>query len=237
MVLGLVIGPVVGAVAAAAALVLLSVAVRRAATAAAVALLRAEWLDPDDEPRLANLVEGLCASFGLRAPRLLVVADPVPNACALGADPGAALLVTSGLLDRVGLMEMEGVVAHELAHIKRHDAAVSAVALTVVGPLGWLTGNDAWLHRAVGRGREYRADQLGAAMVRYPPGLHDALESFQSYEVAQGGPGSTDRSVFGGRRSAMSRWLWIDPSVGRRQAPVTGELDATRVRIEALAEW
>ena len=166
-----------------------------------------------------------------------MVADPVPNACALGTDPAAALVVTSGLLDWTGLMEMEGVVAHELAHIKRHDAAVSAVALAVVGPLGWLTGNDAWLHRAVGRGREYRADQLGAALVRYPPGLHDALESFESYETAHGGAGSTARSVFGGRRSAMSRSLWIDPSVGPRQASVTGELDATRVRIEALAEW
>jgi Zn-dependent protease with chaperone function len=238
VVLGVLVGPAVGAAAAAAALVVLTVAVPQVATGIAVALLGARPLDLGAQPRLANLVDGLCASFGLRVPRLLVVDDPVPNACALGADPAAALVVTSGLLRRLGLIEMEGVVAHELAHIKRHDGAVAAVALVVVGPLAWLTANGEWLHRAVGRGREYRADQLGAALVRYPPGLHDALESFESFESSGGGDGSgPGRSVFAGRRWAMSRWIWIDPSVGRRREAVIGELDATHVRIEALAEW
>jgi Zn-dependent protease with chaperone function len=236
VVVGVVAGPVVGGVSGAAVLVALTMVVRRTAVRVSLWLLGARPLEPGDLSRLENLVEGLCASFGLRVPRLLVVDEAVPNACALGADPTAALVVTAGLLDRLGLMEMEGVVAHELAHVKRHDAAVSAVALAVVGPLGWLTGDDAWLHRAVGRGREYRADQVGAALVRYPPGLHDALVSFESYEATspvacRGG------SVFAGRRAAMSRWVWIDPSVGRRQAVTTGELDATSVRIEALAEW
>ncbi|MHB1585416.1 MAG: M48 family metalloprotease, partial [Acidimicrobiales bacterium] len=235
VVLGAVAGPVVGGAVGAAVLVVLTVVVRRSAVRLSLSLLGARPLEPGDQPRLENLVEGLCASFGLRVPRLLVVDEAVPNACALGADPTAALVVTGGLLDRLGLMEMEGVVAHELAHVKRHDAAVSAVALAVVGPLGWLTGDDAWLHRAVGRGREYRADQIGAALVRYPPGLHDALASFESCEATS--PDAAGGGTFAGRRAAMSRWVWIDPSVGRRQAPATGELDATSVRIEALAEW
>lgn len=237
VVLGAVVSPLVGAVVGAAALVVLTVVVRRAAVGLSIFLLGARPLEPGDQPRLENLVEGLCASFGLRVPSLLLIDEPVPNACALGADPTAALVVTAGLLDRLGLMEMEGVVAHELAHVKRHDAVVSAVALAVVGPLGWLTGDDRWLHRAVGRGREYRADQIGAALVRYPPGLHDALASFEAYEVASSVAPDRGGSVFSGRRAAMSRWVWIDPSVGRRHAPTIGELDATSVRIEALAEW
>lgn len=234
VVLGVLAGAVVGAVVAVVAVVVVTVLVRRVATPLTARLLGARPVDADDVPRLANLVEGLCASFGLRPPALLLVEDPVPNACALGGRPdAAALVVTSGLLDRLGLIEMEGVVAHELAHVKRHDTAVSVVAVAVLAPLAWLTGSDGWLHRAVGRGREYRADQLGTALVRYPPGLHDALAVFESSP----GPSADGGSVFAGRRAAMTRWLWIDPSVGRRHAGTQGELDATRVRIDALAEW
>jgi hypothetical protein len=108
---------------------------------------------------------------------------------------------------------------------------VASVAVATLAPLVWLTGNDRLLHAALGRGRELHADQVGVVTVRYPPGLRDALVTMTAGPVPQPG------SVFSGRRGAMARWLWADPMVGRRDQPVTGLIDATSVRIDALAEW
>src|SRR6202042_87706 len=108
-------------------------------------------LAEDDNPRLFNVTEGLCATFGLRPPDLYVVYDAVPNSCALGRDDdSAALVVTSGLLDTMGPIELEGVIAHELAHVKRHDNSVSVVALTLARFGG--EGIGRW---CVGQSREY----------------------------------------------------------------------------------
>jgi Zn-dependent protease with chaperone function len=232
VVLGVLTGPVIGAVVAIVVVAALAVVVSRTATDRALRQLGGHPVDGDDEPRLANLVEGLCATFGVPRPRLWLVEDPVPNACALGRRPSDALVVvTSGLLERLGLIETEGVVAHELAHVKRHDTTVSEVAVAVLSPLVRLTGNDRLVHAAIGRGREYRADEVAAATVRYPPGLHDALEAMTQ------GPEPQPGSVFTGRRWAVTRWLWVDPMVGDRDRPLEGELDATPVRSAALAEW
>ncbi len=188
----------------------------------------------DEFPRLANVVEGLCATFGLRPPTLVVVNDAVPNACALGRDPTTAVLVvTKGLLNTVGLIELEGVVGHELAHIKRHDTVLSGVAVLVSAPLMALGAGDEVLHRLLGRGREYRADEVASAAVRYPPCLHHALTEMVALD-----PQPAADSVFSPSRFKRTRWLWIDPSIGQRGlAGTEGNLDATAVRIAALAEW
>jgi heat shock protein HtpX len=232
VVLGLVLGPVVGAVVGVVVAVVIAVSLSRRATNLALRLVGGHPVDDEDEPRLANVVEGLCATLGVPRPRLWVVDDPVPNACALGRQPANALLVvTTGLLDGLGLIETEGVVAHELAHVKRHDTAVSEIAAVVLYPLVRITGSDRLVHAAVGRGREYRADEVAAAAVRYPPGLRDALEMLGR------GPAPAPGSVFTGRRWAATRWLWVDPMVGARDATVEGAIDATVVRSAALAEW
>jgi Zn-dependent protease with chaperone function len=231
-VLGLVVSLVAGAAAGAGVLVLVAATVWRAATPVALRVLRARPLPEEEAPGLYNTVEGLCPTFGVRQPRLMVVDDAVPNACALGRRADAAVLVvTTGLLDRLGPIELEGVIGHELTHVKRHDTVVSAVAVTVVGPWSFLLGSDRLLHAAVGRGRELRADAVAVAAVRYPPGLHDALETLVSTEAA-----GRD-SLFAGRRYLMTRWLWVDPTVGRRLQVDDGDLDGTAVRIAALAEW
>lgn len=181
-------------------------------------------------PALANQVEGLCATIGVAQPELRIVDDAVANACALSGRGRSVLVVTSGLLARLGLIEMEGVVAHELVHLKRRDAAVSAVAVATAGVVAWVTGRDGLVHLAVGRGREYGADQAAALAIRYPPGLHDALSSM-------GGRPSGARSPFSGRRWAATRWIWIDPMVGVTERAPLGEVDATAVRLDALAEF
>ena len=95
----------------------------------------------DDRPRLHNLVDGLCATMGLDRPAIAVVVSGVPNALALGRDPkSATLVVTSGLEQALTLVELEGVLAHELVHIKRNDTVLSAVAVLVAVPVGRCPG-------------------------------------------------------------------------------------------------
>jgi Zn-dependent protease with chaperone function len=228
---GLAAGPVVAVAVAVVVLVGLTWAVSATATRIAVSVVGGRPVAPDELPGLANVVDGLCATLGVPAPRLLLVDDAVPNACTLGRRPGdAVLVVTTGLLGRLDLIETEGVVAHELVHVKLHDTAVSSLAVTVLLPLTRITGRSQTLHTAVGRGREFRADQDGVAAVRYPPGLASALGSMID------GPYPAAGSVFTGWRWAATRWIWIDPMVGQRSVTTVGDLDTTSVRRDALVE-
>lgn len=99
-----------------------------------LAISRAREVTPQQEPRLHNLVEGLCIAGGLPKPRVHVVEDPAPNAFATGRDPGhASIAVTRGLLDKMNRVELEGVIGHELAHVKNRDTLVMVIAATLLG--------------------------------------------------------------------------------------------------------
>ena len=104
--------------------------------------LRVSRARPADGPefrRYHNLVEGLCIAAGLPKPRLYVVDDPAPNAFATGRNPEhAAVAVTTGLLERMNRVELEGVIAHELSHVKNYDILVTTVAVTAVGAIALL---------------------------------------------------------------------------------------------------
>jgi Zn-dependent protease with chaperone function len=188
-----------------------------------------------EQPRVYNLVEGLCATMGLPFPEIRVVDSDVPNAVSLGRDPASAVVVvTAGLADSLSLVELEGVLAHELVHVKRHDTVLGAVAVCVARPWAMVKGTTASaaaVHRLVGRGREFAADQRVAAIVRYPPGLRAALESMVDHPVT-----SAAWPPNRGRTAALTRWLWIDPLAGSAPVdPIEGNLDDTRVRAAALA--
>jgi heat shock protein HtpX len=102
----------------------------------ALAASRARLADGPEYRRYHNLVEGLCIAAGLPKPRLYVVDDPAPNAFATGRNPKhAALAVTTGLLQMMNRVELEGVIAHELSHVKNYDILVSTVAVTAVGAI------------------------------------------------------------------------------------------------------
>lgn len=89
---------------------------------------------PDEHVRYHNLVEGLCVTAGLPMPRLYVVDDPAPNAFAVGRHPRrAALVATTGLLDQLSRVQLEGVLAHELAHVRSRDTLPATVAVTLLG--------------------------------------------------------------------------------------------------------
>ena len=100
----------------------------------ALAVSRARPADPQQFARLHNIVEGLCIAGGLPKPGVYVIDDPAPNAFATGRDPKhAAIAVTTGLLEKMNRVELEGVVAHELSHIRNYDILISTLAVTMVG--------------------------------------------------------------------------------------------------------
>jgi heat shock protein HtpX len=106
----------------------------------ALAVSRAHPADPEQYRRLYNLVEGLCIAGGLPQPGIYVVDDPAPNAFATGRNPQhAAIAVTTGLLEKLNRVELEGVIAHELSHIKNYDILVSTLAVTLVGAVAVVT--------------------------------------------------------------------------------------------------
>jgi len=106
----------------------------------ALKVSRAVPADPTTYQRLHNLVEGLCIAGGLPKPKVYIINDPAPNAFATGRNPQhAAIAVTTGLLEKMNRVELEGVVAHELSHIRNYDILVSTIAVTLVGSIAIMT--------------------------------------------------------------------------------------------------
>jgi heat shock protein HtpX len=129
--------------------------------AVALAMSHAKPADPTEYARLHNLVEGLCIAAGLPKPRVYVIDDAAPNAFATGRNPQhAAVAVTTGLLEKMNRVELEGVLAHELSHVKNYDILVSTLAVTMVGIVALLSD---WGLRTIfwGGGRRRDNDNAG----------------------------------------------------------------------------
>jgi heat shock protein HtpX len=106
----------------------------------ALAMSHAVPADPVQYARYHNIVEGLCIASGLPKPRLFIVDDPAPNAFSTGRNPKhAAVAVTTGLLEKMNRVELEGVLAHELSHIRNYDVLVMTLAVTMVGIIALLS--------------------------------------------------------------------------------------------------
>lgn len=120
--------------------------------------------------RFHNVVEGLCVANGIPKPDLLVVEDPAINALVVGRDKRhTSIVVTVGLLDRLSRIELEGVVAHELARIRQRDIIPATMAAVLLGGLPLRSV-------VVGRDRQRDSDLTACRMTRYPPGLIAALQ-------------------------------------------------------------
>jgi heat shock protein HtpX len=129
----------------------------------------AQEADPARWPRYHNLVEGLAQAAGLPTPRLYVADSDAANAFSVGRDPErAALVVTRGLLSTLNRVELEGVLAHELNHIWSWGARLATLGVA----LGRVPG---LLRLLAPARREFDADEGGARLTRYPPGLVSAL--------------------------------------------------------------
>jgi heat shock protein HtpX len=132
-----------------------------------LSISRARPVDRDREPYLVNTVEGLAIAAGLPVPRAYVIDDPAPNAFATGRNPqNAAIAVTTGLMQMMNRQELEGVIAHELAHVKNYDTLVQTLAAVLAGTV---TLTSEWMLRSFwwGGGRRRNSDSgaFGAIMM------------------------------------------------------------------------
>lgn len=144
-------------------------------------------------PRYHNIVEGLSVAAGIPKPALYVVRDATLNAFATGRDPQhAAVVATTGLLEKLNRIELEGILAQQLSHIRNYDTRVA----TIVVPVGMVA--PPLVPYALSPDREAVADQGGVRLTRYPPGLIAALEKLRSEPAAVGAPG---------KRATSHLWL------------------------------
>ncbi len=105
----------------------------------ALSLSKAKPVTEAEEPLLYHLVENLCIGAGIPLPKIHVIEDQALNAFATGRDPEhASIAVTRGLLNHLDKLELEGVLAHELSHIKNYDIRVMTVTVILVGTLAIL---------------------------------------------------------------------------------------------------
>ena len=163
-------------------------------------------------PRLYAVMERLSAKANLPLPKLYIVPEAAPNAFATGRNPRhASVAVTQGLLELMNDDELEGVIAHELSHVRNYDILISSVAATLAGAITWIAHWGPWLgggdddrerggggilgllmfflaplaafllQLGLSRQREYSADETGARMVGNPYGLISALEKLGAY--------------------------------------------------------
>jgi len=163
-------------------------------------------------PRLYAVMERLAGKANIPVPRLYVVPQEAPNAFATGRNPHhASVAVTQGLLELMNDEELEGVIAHELSHVRNYDILISSVAATLAGAITWIARWGMWfgggddeergrgsgvlgillmilgpiaamlLQLALSRQREYSADATGAQMVGNPYGLISALQKLGAY--------------------------------------------------------
>lgn len=100
----------------------------------ALAVNRAKEISKKDDPRLWRTVENLSIADGLPMPRVYIMNDPAPNAFATGRDPNHSVVcATTGLLQIMDDTELEGVIAHELGHVKNYDIRVNTLAFALAG--------------------------------------------------------------------------------------------------------
>lgn len=159
-----------------------------------------------EAPQLYEMVDRLRQRAGLPMPRLAVAPQPQPNAFASGRNPANAVVcVTAGLLQMLDEPEVEGVLAHELAHIKNGDMLLQTVSATLAGAVGMMskfgmygaaTGSGrgrvnplamilaplaaSMIQFAISRTREFKADEVGAAISGKPLDLAQALAKINS---------------------------------------------------------
>jgi heat shock protein HtpX len=97
-------------------------------------------------PRLYDVMERLAAKANLPMPKLYVVPEAAPNAFATGRNPHhASVAVTQGLLELMNDEELEGVIAHELSHVRNYDILISSIAATLAGAITWIAHWGPWL--------------------------------------------------------------------------------------------
>jgi heat shock protein HtpX len=182
------------------------------ALASSGAIRVSETDNPQIFYRLAPIVKGLCDRMGLPMPRLWVMDEDAPNAFATGRNPThSSVAVTRGLLQLMDDHEIEGVLAHELGHVKNRDILTSSIAATIAAAITWAAhmafffggrrddddeGSNpiaaiammilaplaaGMIQMAISRTREFSADATSAQYTQNPGELISALRKLESY--------------------------------------------------------
>lgn len=178
----------------------------------ALAMYRAQPVTREQAPRVYGIVERLTQRTGLPMPKVFVIPTESPNAFATGRNPQhASVAVTEGILGLLTDDELEGVLAHELGHVRNRDILISSVAATIAGAITMLSRMAFFLggsrddrdrggspiaallmlilapfaafliQMAVSRSREYAADDTGAHITGNPYALANALRKLEAY--------------------------------------------------------
>ena len=115
-------------------------------------------------PRLYAVMERLVAKSGLPMPKLYVIPQPAPNAFATGRNPKhASVAVTAGLMELMNDDELEGVIAHELSHVRNYDILITSIAATLAGAITWIAHMGQWAMIFGGYGDSRRRNGGGVA--------------------------------------------------------------------------
>lgn len=176
----------------------------------ALAIYGAKPVTREEAPRVYAIVERLTQRTGLPMPKIFVIPTESPNAFATGRNPEhASVAVTQGILGLLTDEELEGVLAHELGHVRNRDILISSVAATIAGAITMLARMAFWfggsrddrdrspiggllmlilapiaamlIQMAVSRSREYAADETGAHITGNPYALASALAKLDAY--------------------------------------------------------
>ena len=111
----------------------------------ALATYRAQPVSREELPRVYNIVERLAQKVSLPMPKIYVIPTDSPNAFATGRNPNhASVAVTQGILGLLNDEELEGVLAHELGHVRNRDILISSIAATLAGAITWLASIARW---------------------------------------------------------------------------------------------
>ena len=131
-----------------------------------LAMYRAREVDDASAPQLLGTVRRLVATAGMPMPRVYIIPQAGPNAFATGRNPAhAAVAVTQGLLDIMDGEELEGVIAHELSHVKNRDILIGTIAATLAGAIMILARMAQFAAIFGGGGRDRRGGGLGLILV------------------------------------------------------------------------
>ncbi|MGM0681162.1 MAG: zinc metalloprotease HtpX [Thermodesulfobacteriota bacterium] len=111
----------------------------------ALAMSKAKEVSPGEAPDLHNIVTSLANRANLPVPRVYIIDNQTPNAFATGRNPDhAAIAVTTGILQILSRDELEGVLAHEMAHIKNRDILISSIAAVIAGAISYIATMAQW---------------------------------------------------------------------------------------------
>jgi len=219
----------------------------------AIAAMRGKRVDESNAPELLRMVQHLSQRAKLPMPKVYLCPQEAPNAFATGRNPKhAAVSVTMGALHLLDHDELEGVLAHELAHIKNRDTLISCIAATVAGIFSMLAqfalffgagnrqgGNPlamlgmvllgalgaALIKAMISRSREFVADADGAKIAGSPHGLASALQKLES---------TARRIPLQNPNPAMNNLFIVEPFVGKTLTNMFASHPPTEDRIRAL---